>query len=39
LGKKKSVDSVGKNNAKNPKKEKMVKKAKPIKMWKKKSIF
>jgi hypothetical protein len=39
LGKKKSVDSVGENNAKNPKKAKMIKNAKPIKNWKKKSIF
>jgi hypothetical protein len=39
LGKEKSADDVGENNAKNPKKAKMVKKAKPIKIWKKKSVF
>jgi hypothetical protein len=39
FGKEKLADDVGKSNAKNPKKEKMVKKAKPIKIWKKKSIF
>jgi hypothetical protein len=39
LGKEKLADDVGKSNAKNPKKPKLVKKAKSVKIWKKKSVF